>query len=123
MARRNKRASMREGPLADLFRSTSQPDEDIPEEPAEYEPGRRRDRDADTRIMRSAETTAPAPERAPEPEHEIFDVELEDPGEAQTGVAPAHAGQARPAPDPVGLDRRDPSEDVSVYRTAEPATR
>ncbi len=32
MARRNKRASMREGPLADLFRSTS---EDAPEDPPE----------------------------------------------------------------------------------------
>ncbi len=27
MARRNKRASMREGPLADLFRSTVEPDD------------------------------------------------------------------------------------------------
>ena len=32
MARRNKRASMREGPLADLFRSTA---EDAPEDPPE----------------------------------------------------------------------------------------
>jgi hypothetical protein len=32
MARRNKRASMREGPLADLFRSTS---EDAPAYPPE----------------------------------------------------------------------------------------
>ena len=31
MARRNKRASMREGPLADLFRSTEEPDD--PPEP------------------------------------------------------------------------------------------
>ena len=32
MARRRKRASMREGPLADLFRSTS---DDVPEDPPE----------------------------------------------------------------------------------------
>ena len=44
MARRNKRASMREGPLADLFRSTSQPDEDV-EEPGEYEPVREQETD------------------------------------------------------------------------------
>ena len=36
MARRNKRASMREGPLADLFRSTEEPD-DPPEPPARPE--------------------------------------------------------------------------------------
>ena len=40
MARRPKRASMREGPLADLFRSTETPD-DPPEPPARPEPRRR----------------------------------------------------------------------------------
>ena len=48
MARR-KRASMREGPLADLFRSTDKP-EDPPEAPAP--PPRREQRDDDTRVMR-----------------------------------------------------------------------
>ena len=50
MARRPKRASMREGPLADLFRSTEAPD-DPPEPPARPEPRRRE----------------PEPEAAPEP--------------------------------------------------------
>ena len=44
MARRNKRASMREGPLADLFRSTETPD-DPPEPPARPEPRREREPD------------------------------------------------------------------------------
>ena len=42
MARRPKRASMREGPLADLFRSTEAPD-DPPEPPARPAPRRERE--------------------------------------------------------------------------------
>ncbi len=42
MARRPKRASMREGPLADLFRST-EPPEDPPEAPAQPRPSRERE--------------------------------------------------------------------------------
>jgi cell division protein FtsZ len=61
MARR-KRASMREGPLADLFRSTAQPD-DPPEPPAP--PPRPED---ETRVMREE----PA-------EQEVFDVEESEP--------------------------------------------
>ncbi len=58
MARR-KRASMREGPLADLFRSTVEPD-DPPEPPA---PADQRS-EHETRVIRES---APAPEPDPEP--------------------------------------------------------
>jgi cell division protein FtsZ len=72
MARR-KRASMREGPLADLFRSTAQPD-DPPEAPAP--PPRRED---ETRVMRE-ETAASESEAREEPaEQEVFDVEESEP--------------------------------------------
>src|SRR5687767_13555683 len=77
MARR-KRASMREGPLADLFRSTDKP-EDPPEAPAP--PPRRSDRDDETRVMPETPREE-APERRPEPPPErepIFDVEEEEP--------------------------------------------
>src|SRR5881409_1327038 len=67
MARR-KRASMREGPLADLFRSTTKPEEDEQESRAQRDPATRgrgaeeaaggQSEDA-TRVMRD--------ERAPEP--------------------------------------------------------
>jgi cell division protein FtsZ len=60
MARR-KRASMREGPLADLFRSTVDP-EDPPEAPAA--PGR--ESEAETTVHREAEDVPEAP--APPPE-------------------------------------------------------
>jgi cell division protein FtsZ len=56
MARR-KRASMREGPLADLFRSTAQPD-DPPEAPAGGQPA-----EEETSVMRGS----PAPEQPPAP--------------------------------------------------------
>ena len=74
MARR-KRASMREGPLADLFRSTAEPD-DPPEAPAP--PPRRAGRDDETRVMReepAGDEPAPA-----DSQHEIFDVEEEGSG-------------------------------------------
>src|SRR6188472_2182959 len=59
MARR-KRASMREGPLADLFRSTIRDEE---EQPAEQQPApeARADEDDATRVLDSGET-APPPE-------------------------------------------------------------
>jgi cell division protein FtsZ len=73
MARR-KRASMREGPLADLFRSTAQPD-DPPEAPVP--PPRREQREEEAPAeerdpVRGAEESG-GPD--PEPEPEIFDVE------------------------------------------------
>ena len=85
MARR-KRASMREGPLADLFRSTEVP-EDPPEAPSlpprRDEPGG----DGETRVMPSApepeasepEPPAREPEPAPPSRTPIFDVEEDDP--------------------------------------------
>ncbi len=60
MARRNKRASMREGPLADLFRSTEEPD-DPPEPPARPDSRRKPAEEAET-------TVEPVAEREPEPE-------------------------------------------------------
>ena len=92
MARR-KRASMREGPLADLFRSTEAP-EDPPEAPAL--PPRREGRDDETRVMPSVpepeareesepEYEPPPPAREPEPESAppsrtpFFDIEEDDP--------------------------------------------
>ncbi len=60
MARRNKRASMREGPLADLFRSTEEPD-DPPEPPARPDSRRKSAEEAET-------TVEPVAEREPEPE-------------------------------------------------------
>jgi cell division protein FtsZ len=62
MARR-KRASMREGPLADLFRSTVEP-EDPPEAP---EPGARRAED-ETRAMPAEPRRSEPEQRRPEPE-------------------------------------------------------
>jgi hypothetical protein len=93
MARR-KRASMREGPLADLFRSTEVP-EDPPEAPA---PPPRRDepsRDDETRVLPSApepeasepEPPARDPEPAPPSRSPIFDVEEDDPV-AEVSTAP-----------------------------------
>jgi cell division protein FtsZ len=74
MARR-KRASMREGPLADLFRSTAEPD-DPPEAPAP--PPRREERDDETRVMREEpEAREPSDPAGREEEQAIFDVEEE----------------------------------------------
>jgi cell division protein FtsZ len=63
MARRPKRASMREGPLADLFRSTEAPD-DPPEAPA---PTKRREREPEPGA-REQETPAEPERAAAEPE-------------------------------------------------------
>src|SRR4051794_36588548 len=79
---RNKRASMREGPLADLFRSTSsdeQPTTSQPSVPAD-EPVR----EDETRVMPSDEPSAPEPRGDDAP----FDVELDEPSE-EPRYAPA----------------------------------
>src|SRR5688500_9552586 len=98
MARR-KRASMREGPLADLFRSTEAP-EDPPEAPSLPPRRDERERDEETRVL----PATPEPEaREPEPAHTpaprepegdepparapIYDVEDEDPV-AESSTAP-----------------------------------
>src|SRR5687768_16674566 len=111
MARRNKRASMREGPLADLFRSTTRPDEpaEEPPPPASDPPTEDFDsmsqRDYETEVL-SAEDEALEPEPA---EHAIFDIEDEVPEPPPTRIA------ERPAADPAALDPPE-RDDVSVYR-------
>ena len=59
MARRNKRASMREGPLSDLFRSTS---DDAPIDPPEAP---RYGRDDPAEARKAEEETVPAPREEP----------------------------------------------------------
>jgi cell division protein FtsZ len=86
MARR-KRASMREGPLADLFRSTVEP-EDPPEAPAA--PGR--ESEAETTVYREEAEAPPAPR---EPER----VATED------EPVRAYRGDERPTEAPPGRDR------------------
>jgi len=104
MARR-KRASMREGPLADLFRSTAQP-EDPPEAPAP--PPRREEREDETRTMPEergepdrAEADPAGPGReAEEPTGDVFDVEDEDePADVRAYRTEAPASEPRPTKD------------------------
>ncbi len=109
MARRPKRASMREGPLADLFRSTEAPD-DPPEPPARPKPRRERDSGDEVRDERAGE-----PERRPEPEPE-------------TEIVPA---PPTPEPEPVAeaeprAPREDPvpdDADVKAYKADVPSPR
>ncbi len=63
MARRDKRASMREGPLADLFRSTA---DDAPLDPPEVN-GPRYGREDPAEKKRAEEEVRPVEESAPEP--------------------------------------------------------
>jgi cell division protein FtsZ len=101
MARR-KRASMREGPLADLFRSTVEPEE--PPAPPEAPAGR----DDDTRVLPEEPASPPAP----------FDLDEEDRrGEPAVPREPA-APPERPVP-PVP-QTPDP-ERVHAYRVEEEA--
>jgi cell division protein FtsZ len=95
MARRNKRASMREGPLADLFRSTESP-EDPPEPPAR-------------------------PERQPEPEPTRAEREPELP--APRSAEPEQAAQpGRPAKDRLrDVFSSDPADREPAYGRSEPS--
>jgi cell division protein FtsZ len=72
MARRNKRASMREGPLSDLFRSTA---DDAPMDPPEAPRYGRQD-PAEAKREEEQEVTPPAPP-APEEEPAVADVPLQ----------------------------------------------
>jgi cell division protein FtsZ len=103
MARR-KRASMREGPLADLFRSTVKPDEP-PEAPAAPAG------DQDTRVM--PEQPSPPSESTPPPARgsEFFDQD-----DAPSAVEPEAMPTERPVP-PV-QETADP-ERVRAYRVEE----
>ncbi|MGN6202247.1 MAG: cell division protein FtsZ, partial [Solirubrobacterales bacterium] len=98
MARRDKRASMREGPLSDLFRSTT---EDAPMDPPEAPRYGRQD-PAEAQKEQQQETPPPAREPAPEPvaeEETSTDVPLQqeeaptffdqDAGEIETSTEPA----------------------------------
>ncbi len=80
MARRNKRASMREGPLADLFRSTEDAPEDPPEPPSRPKKGSRR---------AEPDPVAAEPQQAPEP----------PPASEPAGDPDTRPGPARPAKD------------------------
>jgi cell division protein FtsZ len=84
MARRNKRASMREGPLSDLFRSTS---EDAPADPPEA-PRYGRDDPAEKRRLEEEQTesapaaAAAAADPSPEPEAPaLYDHASDEPAE------------------------------------------
>ena len=109
MARR-KRASMREGPLADLFRSTAPPEpEDPPEAPAP--PARRRE--DETQQMRAEEPAAPAP---PEPARE--EPAAPAPPDPPETAFYDHEEAQEPPPPP-------PGEEPAAYRdeAASPAPR
>jgi cell division protein FtsZ len=99
MARRNKRASMREGPLADLFRSTS---EDAPQDPPEAprygreDPAEARKAEEEAAPVEPAPTEEPSaeepppPAREPEPEPELEPAPFvaEEPGQQSSETAP-----------------------------------
>ena len=106
MARRNKRASMREGPLADLFRSTVEPD-DPPEAPS---------RSSEPYDAGDEPETRAEPETSAEPEHhEIYD-DRQDDDEPDVAPTPPPLTPERPVP-PVS-DTPDP-ERVHAYRVEE----
>ena len=120
MARR-KRASMREGPLADLFRSTAPPEpEDPPEAPA---PPPRRGED-ETRVMRS-EPRVPEPEAAPEPAEDAF-YDHEEESAAEPARAYREEPEAPAAPPPAAKERltrifaEDPEPARATYGREEP---
>src|SRR5688572_9944758 len=95
MARRNKRASMREGPLADLFRSTVEPDD--PPAPPERPPASH------------PYDEAPEPETTVVPEH----------AEREAAAPPEPVAPERPVPP--APDTPDP-ERVHAYRVEERET-
>ena len=100
MARR-KRASMREGPLADLFRSTVDPD-DPPEAPSG---GDRPAGESETGVMR--EQPAPPPERSVEP----------PPPPPASHAAPFDHAEGEPEPE---RPHAEPApEQVRAYRTGD----
>ena len=127
MARR-KRASMREGPLADLFRSTAEPD-DPPEAPAP--PPRSTERDEDTRVLPtepepSAQEPEPesSPDPEPEPEHTPapFDISDEPREEVRAyQVESPEPTTARPAKERLSrIFSEEPEPAGAVYGREEP---
>ena len=96
MARR-KRASMREGPLADLFRSTVEPDDPPEASSREERPG-----DDETGVMRSEpQQRRPEPPPAPRSEPEFFD-------QSEEPEAPAEPAPVQPyhTPEPPAAKER-----------------
>jgi cell division protein FtsZ len=116
MARRNKRASMREGPLADLFRSTgADSPEDPPEAPA---PGRgpRYGREDPAEARKAEADAAPVEPSAPAPsssDSTFFDQESEaEPAPRPPARVPREEParrQAEPAPEPVAQEPEPPA--------------
>ncbi len=131
MARRNKRASMREGPLADLFRSTeADAPEDPPEAPA---PGRgpRYGREDPAEAKKAGveaepvEPSAPAPSSGPLPPAAgtFFDQESE-PEAPPAREEPRREERRREAPprEPVARDPEPPApRRVDPPQSSEPA--
>jgi len=138
MARRNKRASMREGPLADLFRSTA---DDAPVDPPELatprygreDPAEAKKAAEEPRSIEeppapepepepqpvAEEPPAPGPEPEQVPEH-FYDQEVEEPGES-AATAPERlkrvfAEEPRPR-----VDREDYLPGSPRYGREEPA--
>ena len=126
--RRRKRASMREGPLADLFRSTDEP-EDPPEAPQSRErgeataPDARRAGPADPRRAAGAAAPAPAPSPSPRlgrPTRRASATRSPSPIRAADGRAPPARPVARAegAPQPVFDERLGPTADRRSPATA-----
>ncbi len=128
MARR-KRASMREGPLADLFRSTS---DDPSQEPPEFEPRRADDTGGPQGdpVEPEAARSTPAPEPEVHPDSDAVsradaltesgpDPEAagrfgrKDPLEGSPEPEPSSPAPAPRAPDPGPLSAPDPAADTS----------
>ena len=133
MARRPKRASMREGPLADLFRSTEAPD-DPPEPPARPESRREREErersepasEAETSVERAAEPQSDPPA---EPEHRPRDEPVPAkpaPSEPQAYEPQEAKPQAEPRREPKDRLRdvfsRDQGEREPAYGRGEPSS-
>jgi cell division protein FtsZ len=118
---------MREGPLADLFRSTAEPD-DPPEAPAP--PPRRSDRDDETRVLpetpaaREEPREATRPQPGPAEEREpIFDVEEEEPEREDVRAYRSDEPQttARPAKERLSkIFSEDPEPAGATYGREDP---
>jgi cell division protein FtsZ len=139
MARRNKRASMREGPLADLFRSTS---DDAPADPPEaprygrQDPADAKKAEAEAAPQEAAPAVEPAAEvPAPEPESVTLESQSEpapffDQDEEPLDELPASSSETAPErlkrvfseePKPQRHDREDYLPGSPRYGREEPA--
>ncbi len=129
MARRPKRASMREGPLADLFRSTEAPD-DPPEPPPR--PKSSRERESERSSSPGEETTVePQPEPAadaaedPKPEVEYHPRDEPVPADAEVSAYRSDDGPPRrrePKDRLRDVFARDREDREPAYGRGEPST-